>query len=114
MILYSGMEKSRVIKFLRRILLASIVAVAILSVGWFIYAHFFEVKEAPYFDTTSRAGAANMIRQTSQPVSTETRMQVLNLITKNASAPVPDKNGQIQNMTPEAAREAALQRMLGH
>ena len=114
MILYNGMEKSRVIKFLRRILLASIVAVAILSIGWFVYAHFFQVTEAPYFNPTTRAGVANTIRQNSQPVSTETRLQVLNMITKNTTPPVPDKNGEIQNTTPEAEREATLRRMFGN
>jgi len=103
-----------VIKFLRRLLLALIVAIAVLSVGWFIYGRFFAPHPAPYIDTTTRAGIANSIRQNTQPVSQTVRMQVLDSILKNAKTPVVDKNGQVQNTTPLSDREAALRFINSH
>ncbi len=108
------MDTSRALQRLRMILLAVIVAVAVLSISWFIYGHFFITKNSAPVYTTSREAVVGTIRETSVPVPPVVRGQVLNSILSGAPTPQPDKNGEIQNTTPVAERQAVLQRMFGH
>ena len=100
------MDKSRIIIILRRLLLATIVAVAILSIGWFIYSRFFK---APGFtgSPASREGIANTIREHMVETPDIVRMQMADRIRQNMHiATTPQtKDGVVTNTTPVSQRE---------
>ena len=107
--------KNHAVKILRRILLAIILAVAILSVGWFIYGHFFKVNEQPKTYTADKAGILQYINDTSKPVSDAARLQTIDMMerqtTTNFKPVTKNTNGEVQNTTPLSIREQVLQSM---
>ena len=104
-------KKARMIAFVRKILLALIIAIAVTAIGYFVYEYFFmkPASDAGYLG--SRERVANLIHENSQPVSEATRMQIMNLIQQNAATPTVSKDGKILNSTPVSQREQMLQLM---
>ena len=108
-------KKNRILVLTRRIIIAIVVAVIILCVGWFMYARFFtaKVSDINYVDTATRAGIAQSIRQNSEPTPVIIRYGVAQSIRKNSvTATSTTKNGEIINNTPQSEREAVLKSLL--
>ena len=92
---------------LRKVLIVVAVAIAVLIIGWFVYAHFFVSKNNQAVIDASHEGIANSIRRNTQPTPTIVRYDVLTSIRKN-STPATSTNGEFQNTTPQSEREAIL------
>ncbi len=110
--------KNHIVKNTRRFLLAIIVAVAILSVGWFIYARFFVHNNTQKIYEISKAGDLQRLRDEYVPVPEVVRIQSVDVLQKkttvNFKPVVSDgKNGEVQNTTPLSIREQALRTMQG-
>ena len=84
-------------KWIRRILLAIVVAVALLTLCWFLYDKFFLVSKIANPYDASRAGIANTLRSDAVPVPVAVRNEIGNNIRANSPAAITTKSGQIIN-----------------
>ena len=105
--------KSYFTKTMRKILLAIIIAVALISVVWFLYGLFFVGTKTFEGDKASKAGVANSIRENTEPTPTIVRYQISNSIRNNSNTGTStSKDGEVVNHTPLSQREAVLKSIL--